>query len=190
MSVIIEHAAIAALAPTPRVWLTRYYGARALFSTAWVVLAFTVGRTQPLASTSLLVAYPLWDCFANILDATRSGGFRANPTQALNAVVSAAVTLAVAITVGRDVHNAIGVIGLWAALSGILQLSTGLRRWRSAAAQWPQILSGAQSCLGGTHFVLQALHPVTMVGAADVAPYAAFGALYFGISASASALKK
>ena len=134
----------------------------------------------------LLVAYPLWDCFANIADAVRSGGLRANPTQALNAAVSAVVTLAVAIALGRDMHGAIFLMGVWAALSGLLQLATGLRRWRSAAAQWPQILSGAQSCLGGTHFVLLALSAAAVVSAADGAPYAAFGALYFAISAGVS----
>ena len=82
------------------------------------------------------------------------------------------------------------MIGVWAVLSGLLQLSTGVRRWRRAAAQWPQILSGAQSCLGGAYFVTRAFHPAVAVSAADVAPYAAFGALYFAISAAVLALKK
>ena len=170
--------------------MKRYYAGRALFCVIWVALAFTVGRSQPAIGAVLLVAYPLWDCLANYVDAARSGGRRANPTQMLNAATSAAVTLAVAIAVGRDVHDAVGVIGVWAALAGILQLSTGARRWRSAAAQWPQILSGGQSCLGGAHFVMQALKPTTVVGAADIAGYAAFGALYFAISASFLAFKK
>lgn len=190
MTVTIEHSAAAALPLAPPAWLARYYGARALFSVVWVALAFMAGHAMTPVGTVLLVAYPLWDCLANVVDAARSGGFRANPTQTLNAVVSAAVTVAVAIAAGRDAHDAIGVIGVWAALSGILQLSTGFRRWRSAAAQWPQILSGAQSCLGGTHFVMRALHPATTVSAADVAPYAAFGALYFAISAGVCAFKK
>ena len=171
-------------------WLTRYYGVRALFSAIWVGVAVTAGRAQPPIGAALLIAYPLWDCLANIVDALGSGGLRSNPTQILNAAISAAVTLAVAIVVGRGIHEAIGVIGIWAVLSGILQLSTGAQRWRSAAAQWPQILSGAQSCFGGTHFVVRALSPAAVVSAADVAPYASFGAVYFVISAGISAFKR
>lgn len=171
-------------------WLKRYYVARALFSALWVAGAFTLGKAQPPFGIALLIAYPAWDCLANCVDAMRTGGFRANPSQTLNAAVSAIVTFAVAVTVGSGVHIAIGVIGVWAALSGILQLTTGVRRWRSASAQWPQILSGAQSTLAGAHFLVQAVHPAPGVSVADVAPYAAFGALYFAISAVVLAVKR
>ncbi len=164
-------------------WLKRYYAVRALFSAVWVVSAFTIGKTWPSLGIALLIAYPAWDCLANCVDTMRTGGLRANPSQTLNVVVSAIVTLAVAVTVSSDFHIAIGVIGVWAALSGILQLATGVRRWRSASAQWPQILSGAQSTLAGAHFLVQAVHPATSVSVADVAPYAAFGAFYFAVSA-------
>jgi hypothetical protein len=175
---------------SPSDWLKRYYAVRALFSAFWVALAFTVGKAQPAFGVALLVAYPLWDCLANYVDAERNGGLRANPTQRLDMIASAIVALAVVVALQRDFHAAIGVIGVWAALSGILQLSTGIRRWKSASAQWPQILSGAQSCLAATHFVVEAIHPATIVTVADVAPYAAFGALYFAISAGVLAFKR
>ena len=143
-----------------------------------------------MAGAVLFVAYPLWDCAANYVDAGRNGGLRANPTQLLNVVVSAIVTLAVGVALTRDVHAAIGVIGVWAGLSGILQLSTGVRRWREASAQWPQILSGAQSCLAAVHFLTSATHRAAGVSVATVAPYAAFGALYFAISATVLAIKR
>lgn len=171
-------------------WLKRYYSGRALFSALWVAAAFTVGKAQPPIGIALLVAYPAWDCLANCVDAIRTGGLRANPSQMLNAIASAAVTLAVAVTVGSDFHHAIGVIGVWAALSGILQLATGVRRWRSASAQWPQILSGAQSTLAGAHFLVKAVNPATVVSVADMAPYAAFGAFYFAVSAAVLAAKR
>lgn len=190
MNIGVQQSANTVLPQSPPRWLMSYYGARALFSLVWVALAFTAGHTQPTIGAVLLVAYPLWDCLANYADAACNGGLRANPPQLLNAAVSAAVTLAVAITLGHDIHAAIGVIGVWAALSGILQLSTGARRWRSAAAQWPQILSGVQSCIGGAHFVTRAFNAAAAVSAADVAPYAAFGALYFAISAGLLAFRK
>jgi hypothetical protein len=171
-------------------WLKRYYGARALFSVIWVALAFTIGKAQPPVGLALLILYPAWDCLANYVDAARNGGLRANPSQLLNVVVSAIIALAVAVAVSRDIHAAIGVIGVWATLTGILQLATGVRRWRGTSAQWPQILSGAQSCLGGTHFVIQAIHPASVVSVATIAPYAAFGALYFAISSAVLVFKR
>jgi hypothetical protein len=164
-------------------WLKGYYAVRALFSAFWVALAFTIGRSQPPIAVALIIAYPLWDCLANYVDASRNGGLRANPTQLLNMIVSAIVTLGVVIAVSHGFHAVIAVIGAWATLSGILQLSTAVRRWRNADAQWPMILSGAQSALAGLFFVKRAIDASTTLGIADVAPYAAFGALYFAISA-------
>lgn len=171
---------------TPSSWLKRYYGTRALFSAVWVALAFTIGGAQPAFGIALLVAYPLWDGLANAVDAARNGGLRANPSQALNVLVGAVVTLAivVAVTVGPDLHAALGVIGVWAGLSGLLQLATGIRRWRSARGQWPQILSGAQSSLAAAHMIMMATSPSRVVGVADVGLYAAFGAFYFAVSAA------
>jgi len=164
-------------------WLKHYYAVRALFSACWVALVVTIGRSQPPIDAALMIAYPLWDCLASYVDASRNGGLRTNPAQTLNMVVSAIVTLAIVAALPYGYHPVIAVIGAWAALSGILQLSTALRRWRSAAAQWPMILSGAQSTLAGAFFVMKAADASSVLGVADVAPYAAFGAFYFAISA-------
>jgi uncharacterized membrane protein HdeD (DUF308 family) len=171
-------------------WLKSYYAVRALFSAFWVGLAFTVGKSQPAAGIALVVAYPTWDGLANYFDAKRSGGLRSNPTQLINLIVSAVVTLAVAVAVTRDFHAVVGVIGLWAVFAGILQLSTAVRRWRSASAQWPMILSGAQSSLAGAFFIKRAADASLSLSVADIAPYAAFGAIYFAISAVALVLSR
>ncbi|MFG5118181.1 DUF308 domain-containing protein [Methylorubrum sp. POS3] len=186
----------AALAPASAAssssWLKRYYGTRALFSAAWVALAYTIGKAQPTVGIALLIIYPLWDCAANGVDAARNGGLRANPSQALNVIVSAIVTLAIVLTVAfsHDLHAAIGVIGIWAGLSGLLQLATGIRRRRSVSGQWPQILSGAQSSLAAAHILMMALSPLLIVSVADVGLYAAFGAVYFAASAAMLQLKR
>lgn len=171
-------------------WLKRYYVHRALFSALWVALALTIGKAHLTLGIGLIVAYPAWDSLANYVDAKRNGGLRANPTQMLNVVVSAIVTLTVAVAAARDFHLVIAVIGIWAALSGILQLSTAVRRWRSSGAQWPMILSGAQSALAGAYFVTKAVDATASLSVADVAPYAAFGAIYFAISAAILFLKR
>ena len=46
------------------------------------------------------------------------------------------------------------------------------------------ILSGAQSALVGAFFVTKAANATASLTVADVAPYAAFGAIYFAISAA------
>lgn len=171
-------------------WLSSYYGARALFSAVWVGLALAADRTSAPLAAILLIAYPLWDCLANYVDARPNGGLRSNPTQMLNMVVSAVVTLAVVVALSQGHHAVIAVIGAWATLSGMLQLSTAVRRWRSAAAQWPMILSGAQSALAGVFFIQMAADASRTPGVADVAPYAAFGALYFAISALVLVLRR
>jgi uncharacterized membrane protein HdeD (DUF308 family) len=171
-------------------WLKRYYVCRVLFSALWVALALTIGKAHPPLGIGLIVAYPAWDSLANYFDAKRNGGLRANPTQLLNVVVSAIVTLAVAVASARDFHLVIAIIGVWAALSGILQLSTAVRRWRGSGAQWPMILSGAQSALAGVFFVTQAANGAASLSVADVAPYAAFGAAYFAVSAVILFLKR
>jgi hypothetical protein len=171
-------------------WLKRYYTIRATFSFLWVALAFTVGKAHPPVGVVLIVASPLWDCVGNYIDAARSGGLRANPSQRLNVFVSAIVAVSIAIAVSYDFHAALGVYGIWAGLSGVLQLATGVRRWRGVSAQWPQILSGAQSSFAAVHFLLKAINPSAIVSIADVAPYVAFGGFYFAISAGVLFFKR
>ncbi|WP_296942606.1 DUF308 domain-containing protein [uncultured Massilia sp.] len=162
-------------------WLMHYYALRAAFSIAWVALALTLGQRLPAVAAVLLVGYPAWDAFANLVDARRSGGLRANRTQAVNVGVSLATTLAVLLAL-RDMHLVLGVFGAWAILSGLLQLGTALRRWKTSGAQWAMILSGAQSALAGTFFIAQARMPA-IPSIANVAGYAGVGAFYFLVSA-------
>ncbi|MET0936684.1 MAG: DUF308 domain-containing protein [Luteibacter sp.] len=168
-------------------WLKPYYFTRAGFSIIWVAAALTIGRAMPGIGAVLLVLYPAWDAAANWVDARRAGGLRRNVTQALNVVVSGVATIAVAIALGSSLHAVMGVFGIWAALAGLFQLATGVRRWKSHGAQWAMILSGAQSCLAAAHFIQRAAGAETP-GIADVAPYAAFGAFYFLISAISLAI--
>ena len=161
--------------------LRNYYILRAAVSLAWVAAAFTVGRTSTSAAAALLIVYPAWDALANLGDAVRNGGLRRNPSQAINIAVSVLATIAVTAAIG-GANAVLGVFGAWAILSGLLQLATGVRRWKSVGAQWAMILSGAQSALAGAFFIVQA-GGGNASGPADVAPYAAFGAFYFLVSA-------
>lgn len=163
-------------------WLKAYYFARAAVSIVWVAAALTIGKSVPAVGDALLFVYPGWDAIANIADVQSNGGLKKNPTQALNAAVSGVTTLAVAIALGISMNAVLGVYGVWAALSGLFQLATGVRRWKSYGAQWAMILSGAQSALAGAFFLKQA-SLAGSPGISDIAPYAAFGAFYFLVSA-------
>lgn len=170
-------------APSQQHWLKRYYYLRAGFSLLWVAAAFVLAPHHVAVATALLIVYPLWDALANFLDARASGGMASNRTQAINVVISVATTLAVLVAMRTGgMHGMLGVYGAWAILSGLLQLGTALRRRKRYGAQWAMILSGAQSAAAGALFIQRSLLPAER-GIADVAGYAAVGAIYFLISA-------
>jgi uncharacterized membrane protein HdeD (DUF308 family) len=168
--------------PSASGWLKSYYFTRFAVSAAWVAIASTVAPHLPALAAVLLVGYPLWDAVANYLDASRSGGLGRNKSQLLNVVVSVVTAAAVAVALGRSNNAMLQVFGLWAGLAGLFQLVTAARRWSAFGAQWAMILSGAQSILAGG-FMLKMAGGADPVGIANVAPYAAFGAFYFLVSA-------
>lgn len=168
--------------PADKDWLKTYYYSRFAFSVIWVALAFTVAKMNVALGAILLVGYPAWDALANYLDASRSGGLVKSRSQMLNFVVSIVTAVAVALTLERGMHAVLQIFGVWAVLSGLFQLATGVGRWKTTGAQWAMILSGAQSGLAGAH-MLQKAAGAAPVSIADIAPYAAFGAFYFLISA-------
>ncbi len=165
----------------PSGWLKSYYSTRFVVSAIWVALAFTVARAMPPISAVLLVAYPAWDALANFIDADKSGGLARNKSQMLNVIVSLITAIAIVVALGKGMNAVLAVFGVWASLAGLFQLVTGVRRWK-AGAQWAMILSGAQSALAGGFMIVLA-SGTKPVGITDIAPYAAFGAFYFLISA-------
>jgi len=162
-------------------WLKTYYFSRAAVSIVWVLAAFSLAAHRPGVAAILLVFYPLWDALANYFDGQRSGGLARNRTQLINVVVSLVVGVAVGVAL-PDMHHVLAVFGVWAILSGLLQLGTALRRWKLYGAQWSMVLSGAQSALAGTVFIFQAQTPA-VPSIATIAGYAGFGAFYFLLSA-------
>jgi len=169
-------------AQSSNAWLKNYYYLRFAVSAAWVTLAFTIAKNSPPLAASMLVAYPAWDALANYADAMRTGGLRRNKSQLLNFAVSIMTAIAIAIALGHSMNAVLAVYGVWAMLSGVFQLLTAVRRWKTNDAQWAMILSGAQSALAGLFFVKMA-GGTEAIGVANVAPYAAFGAFYFLVSA-------
>lgn len=162
--------------------LARYYLTRAIVAAVWVVAAIAIGRSNVTGAALLLVVYPAWDALANWFDAQRSGGLGANPAQAFNVAVSLVAAIAVGVALQSSMNAVLAVFGIWAVAAGLAQTIVGVRRWRAFGAQWAMILSGAQSMLAGAFFVTQASH-AKVPAIVDIAPYAAFGAFYFLVSA-------
>lgn len=163
-------------------WLKHYYFTRAAFSVLWVAAALTVGQQSFAVAAFLLVIYPAWDAAANVVDAARSGGFAENRSQAINVTASSIMTVAVIVALTMNMNWVLGAFGLWAIFSGLLQLGTAVRRWRTSSGQWAMILSGGQSALAGSLFIYQAQMPQEP-SISTVAGYAGVGAFYFLVSA-------
>lgn len=163
-------------------WLKQYYFTRAAFSVLWVAAALTAGRHSFAVAAALLIIYPAWDAIANVIDAARSGGLAANRSQAINVAASSVMTVAVILALTMNMNWVLGAFGLWAIFSGLLQLKTAVRRWRTSGGQWAMILSGGQSSLVGALFIFQAQMPQEP-SISTVAGYAAVGAFYFLVSA-------
>jgi len=161
--------------------LRNFYYLRAAVAFLWVALAAASATAPAAVVASLLFLYPAWDAVANVIDARRNGGLTANPGQKFNAITS--TITAVAIAVAFSLHGNQGgvfVFGAWALLAGAFQLGVGIHR-RKLGGQAFMIVSGAQSALAGALFCHRALHDAP--GIAQLAPYAAFGGIYFLLSA-------
>jgi len=163
-------------------WLKQYYFTRAAFSVLWVAAALTAGRHSFAVAAALLIIYPAWDAIANVIDAARSGGLAANRSQAINVAASSVMTIAVIVALTMNMNWVLGAFGLWAIFSGLLQLGTAVRRWKTSGGQWAMILSGGQSSLVGALFIFQAQMPQEP-SISTVAGYAGVGAFYFLVSA-------
>ncbi|HEY9131888.1 MAG TPA: hypothetical protein VIM98_09050 [Dyella sp.] len=161
--------------------LRNFYFLRAGVAFVWVALAFLSASAPALIAGTLLVLYPAWDAAANLLDARRSGGLQANPGQKFNALTSIATAVFMAIAFAlRGNAGAVLVFGIWALLAGLFQLAVGIRR-RKLGGQVFMMISGAQSALAGLIFIKQSFGVAP--GIAQLAPYAAFGGVYFLLSA-------
>lgn len=161
--------------------LRNFYFLRAVVAFVWVALAFLLAAGPLPVVGALLVLYPAWDAVANVIDAQRNGGLQDNPGQKFNAIVSivTAACMGVAFAL-RGNAGAVLVFGAWALLAGLSQLAVGIRR-RKLGGQVFMMISGAQSALAGIFFIVQSFGVAP--GIAKLAPYAAFGGLYFLLSA-------
>ena len=161
--------------------LRKLYFIRTGFSFLWFILVTVLAKKNADLASLLLIIYPVWDVIATYLDIRANPATASKTPQYVNAVISTVTTVAVIVALQAGVPEALMVFGAWAILTGLIQLFLGLKRRKVFGGQWPMIISGGQSMIGGTAFILLA-HAPTM-GIASLAGYAAFGGFYFLLSA-------
>ena len=79
------------------------------------------------------------------------------------------------------------VFGIWALLSGAIQLVVAIQRRRTVGAQWPMVISGGLSVLAGANFAFMSASATSSLS--TVAGYSAFGAFWFLVSVIALSIR-
>ncbi|WUD77094.1 DUF308 domain-containing protein [Streptomyces sp. NBC_00510] len=166
---------------------------RVVFSLIWVALVFTtsaslVSADRPtVIAAVLLVVYPLWDAIATLLERRLAGTGSANRVSTVNMGLGLATTAGMIIAVFSTIGTALLVFGVWALLSGAIQLVVAIRRRRTVGAQWPMVISGAQSVLAGATIAATSASATSSLS--TVAGYSAFGAFWFLVSVIALSIR-
>lgn len=159
----------------------RLYFLRAAFSILWVILVSVFGKTNGPVASFLFIIYPAWDVLATWLDIKANPPYISKTPQYVNIVIGILTTIGVALALQKGTPEALIIFGVWAIITGLIQLILGLRRKKQLGGQWPMILSGGQSMLAGGAFIFMAHSPA--IGINSLAGYAAFGSFYFLIAA-------
>lgn len=161
--------------------LRKLYFLRASFSIIWVLLVSVWAKGNADIAMILFIIYPAWDVVATFLDIKANPPAASKTPQYINAGISTITTIAVIVALQKGIAESLIVFGVWAILTGLIQLILGLRRRKQLGAQWPMIISGGQSVLAGGSFIAMAHAP--NAGISTLAGYAAFGAFYFILTA-------
>ena len=162
--------------------LRSLYLVRIAFSVVWVGLVVATSHALRSADAPtviaavLLVAYPLWDAIATVLELRATGG-SPDRVRVGNVALSGVAAVAMAVAVFSTIEATLIVFGVWALVSGGVQLTVAIRRRRTVGAQWPMMLSGGISVLAGIKFA--ATSGSASSSLSSVAGYSAFGAFWF-----------
>ncbi|MFI6495456.1 DUF308 domain-containing protein [Streptomyces sp. NPDC050564] len=180
-------------ATTTPAGLRSLYLIRVAFSLIWVALVFTtsaslVSTDRPtVIAAVLLIVYPLWDAIATLLERRLAGTGSTNRVSTLNMGLGFATTAGMITAVFSTIGTALLVFGVWAVLSGAIQLVVAIRRRRTVGAQWPMAISGGQSVLAGATVAATSASATSSLS--TVAGYSAFGAFWFLVSVIALSIR-
>jgi uncharacterized membrane protein HdeD (DUF308 family) len=125
---------------------------RGIIAIAWAAVFAMAADSLTLGVGILLVAYPLIDVVASLVDARNQLG----PARQLlleGAAVSAVAAVALGVAAAANIAAVFAVFGVWATLSGAAQLFVALRRRTQFGIQLPMVLAGGVSVILGVAFL-------------------------------------
>ncbi|UII19002.1 DUF308 domain-containing protein [Fulvivirga ligni] len=161
--------------------LRNIYFIRVAFSLIWAISLVISLKSNAFVANILFVIYPLWDAIAIWLDLKANTSEASKVSQYINLIISVLTAIAVALALRAGVPAAMMVIGAWAIIAGLAQLTLGIKRRKALGGQWPMIISGGQSALAGSFFIAMANDP--KMGISSLVGYSLFGAFYFLLTA-------
>jgi uncharacterized membrane protein HdeD (DUF308 family) len=151
-----------------------------VWAVAFAAVADDLTTDLTLGAALLLVLYPLIDVVASLIDARTERG-SARQVLLYGAATSTIAAVALAVAATGTVTDALAVFGVWAFVSGAAQLITALRRRERFGSQWPMLLAGGISVIGGVAFVIASTMTDPMLSM--LAIYAATGGIDFILQA-------
>ena len=157
---------------------------RAVLTILWAAGLAIAGAYLTTGSELLLVAYPVIDIAASLIDARsprRPASESAQRLLLVNAALSTGAVIALAITVASDTSTVLHVFGAWAAVSGLIQLAVVTRRRAQLGRQTAMLISGTLSTIAGVSFnvIATGSDPKLTI----LAGYAGLGAILYIVSA-------
>jgi uncharacterized membrane protein HdeD (DUF308 family) len=169
--------------------LLRIYLVRGLVAIAWSAGFAAVHTSLTAISVILLIAYPIIDVVASLLDVREDPGTPARKLQVFNTALSALAAAGLGLAAIGGLGAVLFVFGLWAIVSGAAQLTVAIRR-RSPelGRQWPMLIAGALSVIAGLTYLLAAAGDDANLTALIM--YTAAGGAFFVIQAATLAWKR
>jgi uncharacterized membrane protein HdeD (DUF308 family) len=160
--------------------LRNLYFVRAAFALAWAIGLLSL-ITKPVLVIPLLILYPAFDAGSSLYDAYVNRASKNTLAQKTNVVISILAVLAVLVVTSMGVPAILRVFGVWAILTGGIELLTAIRRWKELSGQAVLVFGGAVSILAGSSFIALAGRPTS--GLSTLAGYALMGSWQFLFSA-------
>jgi hypothetical protein len=161
-------------------FLRNLYFSRTVVQILWAATVLATAPAAPGTAVILVLLYPLWDVVCTVRDLRGNPQAKSKGLQRVNALLGVATAVAIGVLGSMQLRYAVAAFGAWALLAGLLQLGVGLARRRSLKGQWAMMLSGGQSALAGTAFLVGGLQEKMHVK--DLGGYAIFGGVYFLIA--------
>jgi uncharacterized membrane protein HdeD (DUF308 family) len=131
----------------------RLFLVRGIVAIAWAVVFAMAAGSLTTGVQVLLVLYPLIDVAGSLIDARGQQGSTRQLLQ-VNVAISAVAAVALGIAANGSKGDVLAVFGVWALVTGVLQLAVAIRRRNVLGGQWPLLIAGVGSTVLGIVFLV------------------------------------